>query len=156
MTDFVAAEYLEIKETLALEKEYSKRGWAELFRTPGNRKRALICYLQGFFSQWCGNGLISYYLVPVLETIGVTDRTEQAGLNGGLQIWNFIVALWAAFNIDRLGRRPMALGSTGAMIVIFTLWTVFSALFEQTQNPGMARGVIAMIFLFYTAFNCGW
>ncbi|OTA91060.1 hypothetical protein M434DRAFT_22637 [Hypoxylon sp. CO27-5] len=156
MTDFVAAEYLEIKETLALEKEYSNRGWAELFRTPGNRKRALICYIQGFFSQWCGNGLISYYLVPVLETIGITRNSEQAGLNGGLQIWNYIVALWAAFNIDRIGRRPMALGSTGAMIVFFTLWTVFSARYAGTQDPGMAKGVLVMIFLFYTAFNCGW
>ncbi|KAI0139968.1 hexose transporter protein [Hypoxylon sp. NC0597] len=156
MTDFVAAEYLEIKETLALEKEYSNRGWAELFRTPGNRKRALICYIQGFFSQWCGNGLISYYLVPVLETIGITRNSEQAGLNGGLQIWNYIVALWAAFNIDRIGRRPMALGSTGAMIIIFTLWTVFSARYADTQDPGMAKGVLVMIFLFYTAFNCGW
>lgn len=155
-TDYIAAEYQEIKETLALEKEYGKRGWAELFRTPGNRKRALICYLQGFFSQWCGNGLISYYLVPVLETIGITGSSEQAGLNGGLQIWNFIVALWAAFNIDRIGRRPMALVSTGSMIVIFTLWTVFSAIYSENQNPGMAKGVIVMIFLFYTAFNCGW
>lgn len=156
MTDFVAAEYLEIKETLALEKEYGSRGWAELFRTPGNRKRALICYIQGFFSQWSGNGLISYYLVPVLETIGITNNSEQAGLNGGLQIWNYIVALWAAFHIDRIGRRPMALGSTGAMIVFFTLWTVFSARYADTQDPGMARGVLVMIFLFYAAFNCGW
>ncbi|KAI1095305.1 general substrate transporter [Rostrohypoxylon terebratum] len=156
MADFVTAEYLEITETLALEKEYSNHGWTELFSTPGNRKRALICYVQGFFSQWCGNGLISYYLVPVLETIGITSSTEQAGLNGGLQIWNFIVAMWAAFNIDRIGRRPMALGSTGAMIVIFTLWTVFSARYADTSDPGMAKGVLVMIFLFYTAFNCGW
>ena len=156
MTDYVALEYQEIKETLALEKEYSRRGWSELFRTPGNRKRALICYLQGFFSQWCGNGLISYYLVPVLDTIGITGSTEQAGLNGGLQIWNYIVAMWAAFNIDRIGRRPMALVSTGSMIVIFTLWTVFSALFAENGDSGMAKGVIVMIFLFYTAFNCGW
>ncbi|KAJ5812454.1 hexose transporter protein [Penicillium riverlandense] len=156
MTDFVAAEFLEIKETIALEKEYSQRGWAELLRTPGNRKRALICYLQGFFSQWCGNGLISYYLVPVLDTIGISNSNEQAGLNGGLQIWNFIVAIWAAFNIDRIGRRPMVLFSTGSMIVIFTLWTVFSALYVQNENSGMAKGVIVMIFFFYTAFNCGW
>ncbi|KFY32658.1 hypothetical protein V495_08845 [Pseudogymnoascus sp. VKM F-4514 (FW-929)] len=156
VTEFVAAEFLQIKETIALEKEQSKRGWAELFRTPGNRKRALICYLQGFFSQWCGNGLISYYLVPVLKTIGITGSTEQAGLNGGLQIWNFIVAIWASFNLDRIGRRPMALGSTGCMIVIFTLWTVFSARFDITQDSGMATGVIVMIFFFYTAFNCGW
>ncbi|KAH8804366.1 hypothetical protein F5884DRAFT_883775 [Xylogone sp. PMI_703] len=107
--DRVMSEYLEIKETLALEKEY----WSK-----------------GFFSQWSGNGLVSYYLVPVLETIGITGSSEQAGLNGGLQIWNFIVALWAAFNIDPL--------------------------YNKTPSAGDGKDVIAMIFFYYTAFNCGW
>ena len=156
VTEYVAAEYLEIKETIALEMEFNKRGWMELFSTPGNRKRTLICYLQGFFSQWCGNGLVSYYLVPVLNSVGITSSAEQAGLNGGLQIWNYIVAMWAALNVDRIGRRPMVLTSTGSMVVIFILWTVLSARFTETGNKGDAGGVVAAIFLFYTAFNCGW
>lgn len=156
-TDFVQTSFTEIKETLALEQEFSsKSGWLELIRTPGNRKRTLICYLQGFFSQWCGNGLVSYYLVPVLETIGITKNAEQAGLNGGLQIWNFIVAIWASFNIDKIGRRKMALGSTGSMIICFVLWTILSARYNITGDSADAKGVIVMIFLFYTAFNCGW
>ncbi|KAH0525239.1 hypothetical protein TsFJ059_007630 [Trichoderma semiorbis] len=156
-TDFVETSFTEIKETLALEREFSsKSGWLDLISTPGNRKRTLICYLQGFFSQWCGNGLVSYYLVPVLETIGITKNAEQAGLNGGLQIWNFIVAIWAAFNIDRFGRRKMVLGSTGSMIVCFVLWTILSARYNITGDGADAKGVIVMIFLFYTAFNCGW
>jgi MFS family permease len=100
--------------------------------------------------------LISYYLVPVLQTIGITSGTEQAGLNGGLQIWNFIVAIWACFKIDRFGRRPIVLGSTAGMIFCFVLWTIFSARYAENQDSGMAKGVIVMIFLFYTAFNCGW
>jgi hypothetical protein len=157
VTDFVHTSYTEITETLALEKEFaSKIGWLDLLRTPGNRKRTLICYLQGFFSQWCGNGLVSYYLVPVLETIGITSNSEQAGLNGGLQIWNFIVAMWAALNVDRFGRRPMVLASTGSMIICFVLWTILSARYNITGDAGDAKGVIVMIFLFYTAFNCGW
>lgn len=94
--------------------------------------------------------------MPVLETIGITKNAEQAGLNGGLQIWNFIVAIWAAFNIDRFGRRKMVLGSTGSMIVCFVLWTVLSARYDITKDSSDAKGVIVMIFLFYTAFNCGW
>lgn len=153
----VRAEYVEIKETLALEKEFAKKvKWAELFATPGNRKRSLICFIQGFFSQWSGNGLVSYYLVPVLETIGITSSSEQAGLNGGLQIWNFIVALWAAFNIDRFGRRPMVITSTAAMLVIFIIWTVLSALYNEHGYAGAGKGVVTMIFFYYTAFNCGW
>ncbi|KAL7937575.1 general substrate transporter [Trichoderma chlorosporum] len=146
-TDFVQTLFTEIKETLALEREFaSKSGWLDLVSTPGNRKRTLICYLQGFFSQWRGNGL----------TIGITKNAEQAGLSGGLQIWNFFVAIWAAFNIDRFGRRKMVLGSTGSMIVCFVLWTILSARYNITGDGADAKGVIVMIFLFYTAFNCGW
>jgi hypothetical protein len=32
-------------------------------------------------------GIISYYLAQILTSIGITDATQQAGLNGGLQIW---------------------------------------------------------------------
>lgn len=156
-TELVMAEYIEIKETLALEKEFSgKVKWADLLATPGNRKRTLLCFLQGFFSQWSGNGLVSYYLVPVLETIGITGSSEQAGLNGGLQIWNLIVSVWAAFNVDRFGRRPMVISSTAAMLVIFVIWAILSALYNDHGNVGAGKGVIAMIFFFYTAFNCGW
>ena len=32
------------------------------FKTKGMRKRLLIIIIVGFFSQWAGNGIISYYL----------------------------------------------------------------------------------------------
>ena len=32
-----------------------------------------------FFSQWSGNGLVSYYLNQVLTQIGVTDSFDQVG-----------------------------------------------------------------------------
>jgi hypothetical protein len=31
-----------------------------------------------FFSQWSGNGLVSYYLNKVFDSIGITDPTIQA------------------------------------------------------------------------------
>lgn len=30
-----------------------------------------------FFSQWSGNGLVSYYLNKVFDSIGITDPTTQ-------------------------------------------------------------------------------
>lgn len=135
LTDFVQAEYLEIKETLALENEFARKSqWLDLILTPGNRKRTLICFIQCFFSQWCGNGLVSYYLVPVLETVDITSSPEQAGPNGGLQIWNFIVAIWAAFNIDRFGRRPMVISSTAGMLVVFIIWTGTVGAVQQNKE----------------------
>ena len=31
----------------------------------------------GFFSQWSGNGLVSYYLNKVFDSIGITNKTIQ-------------------------------------------------------------------------------
>ena len=37
----------------------------------------MIIIALAFFSQWSGNGLVSYYLKDVLDTIGITDPTIQ-------------------------------------------------------------------------------
>lgn len=71
-----------------------------------------IVFALGFFSQWSGNGLISYYvrfmfrtlsipklelicyqLDPVLENVGVSVPSTRALINGGLQIWCLFVAV---------------------------------------------------------------
>jgi hypothetical protein len=54
-------------------------GWKSLFTTPGNRKRMRIIIALAFFSQWSGNGLVSYYLNKVFDGIGITNKTTQVG-----------------------------------------------------------------------------
>ena len=79
----------------------------------------------GFFSQWSGNGLFSYYLNEIfqvrdyvsergygiadagLQTLGITSPGMKTLLNGVLQIWNLIMALGGAMFVDRLGRRTL-------------------------------------------------
>lgn len=83
---FVHAEYHEIQTQLRQELENSDRRWAELMQTPGNRKRTLIAICVGIFSQWSGNGLVSYYLARVLITVGVEDRRTQNIVNLALSV----------------------------------------------------------------------
>jgi hypothetical protein len=90
--EVVQLEYEEIKETIAIEKEAEQTGWLELFKTKGNRHRLLILLSAGLFSQWSGNGLVSYYITGVLDGIGITDPNTQLVINGCLNIWNCIVA----------------------------------------------------------------
>jgi hypothetical protein len=49
------------------------------------------------FLQWSGNGLTSYYLVRVLNTIGISNPREQNILKGRLMIFNWITAVSSAF-----------------------------------------------------------
>lgn len=48
----VQCEYIEIRDTLRLEKEVESNNWMELIRTKGNRHRLVILVTAGFFSQW--------------------------------------------------------------------------------------------------------
>ncbi|EPE30333.1 MFS general substrate transporter [Glarea lozoyensis ATCC 20868] len=48
---FVSFEYYEIRETLRLEKQAAtSNDWAEMVRTPGNRKRCILIILTAVFS----------------------------------------------------------------------------------------------------------
>lgn len=125
--ELVQIEYHEIRETLTLEKEFEGNGWLQLFKTKGNRHRLVILISLGFFSQWSGNGLVSYYINDVLEGIGIESSKTKLEINGILQIVNFAVALGMCFMIDKFGRRPLFLLATGGMLGSFCVWTICAA-----------------------------
>lgn len=154
--EMVQCEYIEIRDTLRLEKEVEAQSWLELFRTRGNLHRLLILVTAGFFSQWSGNGLVSYYIFKVLSDIGYTNTLTQNVINGCLQIFNFIVAVSMCFLVDKVGRRKLFLFSTGGMLVTFVVWTICSARYSIDGDHGAANAVIAMIFLFYFCYNTAW
>lgn len=153
---FVKAELVEIQETIALEQAASRQGWAVFLQTKGNRKRLLLIVLTTFFSQCSGNGIASYYLHDILESVGVTDPYKQSLVNGGLQIWSFLCAIGFAFLVDKLGRRKLFLTAAIGMLLTFSVWTGCSAVYQQTGNAAAGGVVIAMIFLFYLMAGFAW
>lgn len=156
-TDFVDWEFNEINITLRLEKEASSsNGWLDLVRTPGNRKRCILILLTAIFSQCSGNGLVSYYLSPILKTIGITEPSKQAAINGGLTIWCWLISIGCAFLVDRVGRRTLFLGAGVGMLISFTIWTACSAVYSRTGDTGAGSAVLAMIFLFYGVTGLAW
>ncbi|KAL8393929.1 hypothetical protein RB595_003624 [Gaeumannomyces hyphopodioides] len=153
---FVQAEFHEIQQTIRLEKE-GTGGWATLVQAPGNRRRVLLIALVTFFSQCSGNGLVSYYLHSILNSVGIRDSYEQSLINGGLQIWSFLVAIgFSVFLVDSLGRKTLFLIAGVGMLVTFSIWTACSAYYERTQSKEAGSAVIAMIFLFYGVAGFAW
>lgn len=83
----IVFELAQIRHALKMEKELSKgSSYLTLFSTPGNRKRMRIIIALALFSQWSGNGLVSYYINLVLEGVGIEDTNTKAAINGGLQV----------------------------------------------------------------------
>jgi hypothetical protein len=82
--------------------------------------------------------------------------TTQAGINGGLTIWAFLVSLGCAFLVERVGRRFLFLGAGLGMLSTFTIWTALSAQYEKTGSSGAGIGVLAMIFAFYGFAGLAW
>ncbi|KAF8633809.1 hypothetical protein AX15_001250 [Amanita polypyramis BW_CC] len=150
----VQYEFEEIKSAMATDRETNTGvGWLTLFKTPGNRKRMRIVLALAFFSQWSGNGLVSYYNGKVLDLIGVTNPSTQLLINGILNIFNFIVAIIAGLLCDRVGRRPLFLTSTIGMVIFWTIQTICLSLYSQYKTEGTGPAIIVMIFLYYAFYD---
>ncbi|TCD69438.1 hypothetical protein EIP91_007563 [Steccherinum ochraceum] len=152
----VQFEYDEIKAALEAEQIQKQTGWLQLVKTPGNRRRLRILIPIAFFSQWSGNGLVSYYLNQVFDTIGITDPVEQLLINAFLHMWSLILAVLGGIFCDRFGRRPIFLTSTAGMLVFFTLQTICTSQYALHGNDAAGNAVVAMIFLFGAFYAIAW
>ncbi|GBE89823.1 hypothetical protein SCP_1701480 [Sparassis crispa] len=150
----VQYEFQEIKAAIGLDRQSSKNvGWTSLVKTAGNRRRILIITAIGFFSQWSGNGLVSYYLHDVFDAIGIKSEAIQLLITAILAVWNLFWAIGISFYVDRLGRRPLFLAAAGGSCIFFTVQTICSAQFAIHGTPAAAHAVIASIFLYYAAYD---
>jgi sugar porter (SP) family MFS transporter len=153
--DLVRLELSQISESSELESRSRHIGWRSLFTTPGNRKRLILTIAIGIATQWVGNGIITFYLAPVLQTVGITNAFQQQGINGGLQIYNWFIACGAALLAERVGRRRLFLTSAGTMLLFMILVTVCSARYSITQSTAAGYAVIIFLFLFLGGYVIG-
>ncbi|KAL4947196.1 hypothetical protein BDW69DRAFT_190415 [Aspergillus filifer] len=154
-TELVRWELAEIKLALQSEEEQASASYMHFLKTKGNRHRLFLAVILGFMIQWCGNGLITNYLVRVLRNIGIEDPGTQNLINSILQIVNYITALGSAFVVNQLGRRFMFLTSIAGMALAFVIWTAISAKNEEQnlKNKGLGIGIVIMIFVFFVFYN---
>ena len=147
-------EVLEIESTLKTEQQlHATTSYAEMFKTRGNRHRLFISVTLGIFGQWTGNGVVSYYLALVLETVGITSVTQQTLISGCLQIWNLLFAVGAAFSVDKLGRRMLFLASATTMLISYIVVTALSATFAKTGTASVGVAVIPFLFIYFAGYD---
>ncbi|KPM43252.1 hypothetical protein AK830_g3325 [Neonectria ditissima] len=156
----VQFEYNEIRDALAHERSADRGSWLqnylELVRTPGNRKRLFILFWCACISQMSGNAFISYYLAPVLSSVGLTSSLEQTLINATQQTLSWFSALYFATLPQKLGRRVLFLASGCAIFICLVSITTGSAVFANDPTNKAAGGaVVAFLYLFSPAYNLG-
>ncbi|KPM39521.1 hypothetical protein AK830_g7040 [Neonectria ditissima] len=150
----IAFEITEIEATLKAEKEaHDSTSWSDLWSTPGNRHRLFISVSLGIFAQWVGNGVVSYYLAMVLETVGIKSVRDQTLISACLQIWNLIWACAAAAMVDKIGRRALFLSSGAIMLVSYIIITGLSGSFANTGNSTTGTAVIPFLFIYFLGYD---
>ncbi|KAF9223402.1 general substrate transporter [Gyrodon lividus] len=150
----VVFEMAQIRHALKLEKEmaFGTSYWT-CFSTPGNRRRMFTIIGLAVFSQWSGNGLVSYYINIVLEGVGIRTTRTKAAINGALQVFNLACAITGAMLVDKLGRRKVFIISNAGMLIGFSMWTLATALFDKSGHSAAAQATIPLIFIFYFFYD---
>jgi len=146
---FVRLEYAEITASIATERERARRFvWADVFRDAPMRRRFLLAVVVGVFSQWSGNGLLSFYMKLVLNLVGITDDKTVQKVILANTCWGFINAVPIALVAPRFPRRRMFLTCTIGTAVVYTVWTVASARFSIEPSSQAAIPVLVFIFVY--------
>ncbi|RYO93512.1 hypothetical protein DL764_007980 [Monosporascus ibericus] len=130
--EFVRLEYAQIQSTIAQERENATAFvWADVVRDPPMRRRFLLAAIVGFFTQWSGNGLISFYMKKILNLVGISDNRTIQKIILSNTCWGLMNALPIALVAPRYPRRRMFL--------ICTIGTAAVEVFPyQQRSKGIA------------------
>jgi len=145
-----------------------KRWWdySALFRNRAAVYRLCCNLAVSIFGQWAGNAVLSYYMTYVLDTCGYKDPVSQANINLINACQQFACAIFGAFLVDRVGRRPLLLFSFTGCCVVWLGMTIASAEFNQSgvdqpdgttlyTNQDASKASLAMIFMFGSIYSIG-
>ncbi|KAJ5730823.1 uncharacterized protein N7483_005331 [Penicillium malachiteum] len=149
-------EYQEIERALEEEALSSKTSYLDLLKTKGNRKRLMVTLVMAMGVNWVGNGIVSYYLSPVLKSVGITEASKILAINAGLAAWNLIISEVSGLYADKIGRRPIFLISTTGMILSYCLVMGFTAGFRETGKSSLGVAAIPFLFLLFGFYDFAW
>ncbi|KAL4878699.1 general substrate transporter [Aspergillus karnatakaensis] len=121
-----------------------------VFLTRTVRYRLLVLVLYSVFQQWNGGGIITYYMVPALETIGIDGSMEQLGIQLGTTATYFVFTAVGALIIDRIRRRTMIFIGLATMILFQTTTTITSWQYDVGGSKAAAALTILWIYLYQT------
>jgi MFS family permease len=127
----VAIEMQEIEESLA--EVRSRSAWAcfdlrSLFKSRARLYRVMLVITMGWFGQFSGNNVVSYYLPIMVENVGITETNMVLLLNAIYAVTGWIAATAG-------GKTPLA------YTAYFLTWDI-SPLARHRRPPQNAHGLL--------------
>lgn len=117
----------QIEDSLESDRILNRQWWNwGVFFTKAARYRFLILVLYSCFQSWNGGGIITYYLSPMLDQIGITSAREQLGWNLGLTLIYWLFTLVGATFIDKFRRRTLIFAALIVFAILQTAATLSS------------------------------
>lgn len=168
----VELEYKEMVEDISVTGS-DKRWWdfRDLFNCREQLYRTMLVVSMAFFSQWSGNGPVSYYYPTMLQGAGITSNHTRLLLNGMQNVVSLLGAVFGAMYTDKWGRRPQLLTSIFGMVIIFAIVCALvstnlvygpdgAQVTDDSGTPlikrvGQGKAVIAFIFIFGFIYSAG-
>jgi sugar porter (SP) family MFS transporter len=141
-------EFYLIEKQYELDRELTQRRF-EIFRTPANRKRALVACLLMWGDQFLGIFVMTNYGVLIYASLGLTGSIPLL-LNACWTSFTIIGNTWTALNVDRFGRRTfMLIGSCGCITSVIFLCALTAEYLGGTNKAGLNA---AVFFIFFYIF----
>ncbi|KAJ5643964.1 uncharacterized protein N7484_006471 [Penicillium longicatenatum] len=141
----------QIEESLEGDRSGFSDFWDyRVFFTKTARYRLLVLTLYSIFQQWNGGGIITYYMTPALETIGIDTTKQQLGITIGSTATYFVFTAVGALLVDKFRRRTLIFAGLIAMIIFQTATTITSWQYSLTSSHAAAALTILWIFLYQT------
>ncbi|KAI8763927.1 proton myo-inositol cotransporter, partial [Biomphalaria glabrata] len=118
----IEEEYENIKQTVVeLEREQETRGKTpvivQMLRVPAIRRSLLVgCSLQ-IIQQVAGINTVMYYSATIIRMSGVKSDEAAIWLSAVTAAVNFLFTLVGLYLVEKIGRRPLTLGSLMGAIV---------------------------------------
>ncbi|KAJ5095342.1 hypothetical protein NUU61_004698 [Penicillium alfredii] len=117
----------QMEESLENDRADYRSFWDyRVFFTKVARFRLLVLVLYSIFQQWNGGGIITYYMVPALETVGIKGTMQQLGITLGSTAPYFFFTAIGSLLVDKFRQRTLIFACLVSMMIFQTATTITS------------------------------
>ncbi|KAJ6143323.1 Major facilitator superfamily domain general substrate transporter [Penicillium samsonianum] len=141
----------QIEESLENDQTGYRAAWDyRVFFTKTARFRLLVLFLYSLFQQWNGGGIITYYMTPSMQQLGIKGEKQILGINIGTTAVYFVFTAVGALIVDKFRRRTLIFVGLISMIIFQTATTITSWQYTVHATTAAAALTILWIFLYQT------